>query len=372
MIRVLHVIQLHLGGAETTVMNYYRNIDRTKVQFDFLYITDEPEDVIHYYQNEAISLGARIFYTPFSNKKLFKKVLSLYKIFKENPEIKKIHIHRDNSPGAAKLALLSMIFGIKVRIAHSPTAMPQTTLSHKIFQPMLRFAATHWFAYSTEAGESLFGKNKWKGKKAIFFYNARDLMQFRFSEERRQQIRKTLSIKSIQTVLLNIGRLEPIKNQGFLLDAFAIAIQRKPELLLLFAGVDQGEKAKLIRKAEMLEIEHAVRFLGERDDIPELFQAADLFLLPSLHEGLPGVVIEAQAAGLPCLLSDTITKECKITELVEFLPINNGASIWADRIIEFKPSTRYDTIDEVKKAGFEIKDAAKKLEEFYLTTVEKS
>ena len=366
MIRVLNIMgSLACGGAETTVMNFYRNIDRSRIQFDFL-VTDNGHE--HYYKAEALSLGARVFTRPMRTKHPIRNALELYKILKKNPDIRIIHIHNFLSLVAID-TLLAMLLNVPIRIVHSRCEIPQASAIHRLFQPLLRATATHWFACSTEAGISLFGKDAPHNKKFMLFPNARNLDPYRFSQEKRYEVRRALGLNN-KLVLLNIGRLYEQKNQTFLLKAFALAAKKNPNTVLLIAG-DGELRTDLKKNATALGLDNHVQFLGLRDDIPELLQAADIFVLPSLFEGLPGGAIEAQAAGLPCLLSDTVTRETKVTNNVEFLPIDEGPDVWAERIVNCRAYSRSDAIDNVRRAGYDIVDAAGKLAEFYAANAPK-
>ena len=356
---------LNCGGAETTVMNLYRNIDRSLIQFDFLITVFEE----NHYENEAVSLGARVFRRPMRTKDPFGNMIGLTRVLKEHPEIKIVHIH-NTSPVVAIDALIAKLFGVVTRIVHSRSALPTYTVLHRVFRPFLRALATHWFCCSTEAGMSLFGKNAPKSSKFLVLPNARELETFRYSPSLRDSISAKMCLED-QFVVISIGRLETPKNLGFMLEAFAHARGCKPNLMLLLAG-DGALFTELSDQVDKLELGSSVIFLGHRDDVSSLLQAADIFVLPSLYEGLPGAAIEAQAAGLPCLISDTVTRESKVTDNVEFLPISEGPEIWAERMLAYKDFKRYDTLDEVRKAGYDIKEAANKLEKFYVSEMRKS
>ncbi len=365
MIRVLNIINLGLGGAETTVMSYYRNIDRSKIQFDFLV----DDGAAYYYESEAVALGANIYRKPMRTRHPIRSTTLFRKILREDPDIKIVHIHTSWAKSAID-SLLAKLFGVRVRIAHSRSALANPLVLHRFLQGLLRATATHWIGCSTEAGISLFGEKAKNCEKLIIFPNARDLEPFRFDPEKRDALRQELGLER-RFVLISVGRLVPEKNYGFLLDLFACTLKKLPGLVLMIAG-DGAIRGELETKAAALGVGDHVRFLGRRDDIPALLQAADLFVLPSLHEGLPGSAVEAQAAGLPCLISDKVTRECKATEAVEFLPIDKGPEIWAERILSYRAYARRDTIEDVRSAGFGIRDAAKKLEEFYLEAVRQS
>lgn len=366
MIRVLNIMGwgLGCGGAEARIMNYYRNIDRTKIQFDFLMPTHEYEDGFYY--EEAISLGAKVYSGP-KSKNLFLRTLNLGRILKKNPEYKIIIVHHDK-PKFAMYTAIAKLLRVPVRIVDSCNHIPNMPFTMKAFRPLLRLTATHLMSVSEKASNSMFGK-KASGD-VILFKQARDLNIYRYSPERRPEMRKKLGVAD-ELVLLNVGRIGKQKNHAFLLDAFALVRKEYPETMLLVAGDgDSRELSKLREQAFALGLDNAVHFLGQRSDIPDLLQAADIFCLPSLYEGLPGAAIEAQAAGLPCLISDTVAVEAKATENVELLPIDKGADIWVRRILAYKDFDRRDTIDIMRKKGYDIGGAAQWLEAFLLNSLE--
>jgi len=345
------------------VMNYYRHIDRSKVQFDFFISSYEQNFTRAYYEEEALSLGANIYRKPIKLYRPIKGMLGFIRLLKAHLEIKIVHVHDSNSIYPAKILLLSKLAGIPVRIAYSSSdERSQKRVSHKLMQLILRASATHYTAGSKEACLSMFGDKS--ANRFVKIPRARDLKVFRYDKTLRDSVRRELQLED-KLVIINVGRLDRVKNQTFLLDAFACAIKDNKEIILLFAG-EGNQQPELLNKVAELQLNDNVRFLGTRNDVPNLLQAADIFALPSLYEGMPGAAIEAQAAGLPCLLSDTISPEIKITGLVEFLPIDKGPGVWAERILANKNFDRRDTTEDVRSAGYDIRDAAKWLEEFYL------
>jgi len=363
-VRVLNIMSaLVCGGMETTVMNYYRHIDRSKIQFDFLITIDGK----NYYEDEAISLGARIFRRPMRTKDPIGNMLGLTRVLRNNADIKIIHIHNFTSVVAID-AVLAIIYGVKTRIVYSSSDIrANAPFIHRVFQPLLRTAATHWMAGSTVAGISMFGEKA--VSRLLLLPRARELESYKYDPERRDATRKRLHLQE-QLAIVHVARFDKAKNQIFLLKAFSCALKKNKGMVLLLAG-DGELMPKLKKIVGGNDLTDYVRFLGQRDDIPDLLNAADMFVLPSLHEGLPGAAIEAQAAGLPCLLSDTISPECNVTDLVEFLPIDKGPEIWAERMLEDKRASRMDTSEEIRKAGYDICDAAKWLESIYTSALER-
>lgn len=355
MIRVLQIVWgLSCGGLESGIMHYYRRIDRTKVQFDFL--TKENADDI--FVDEAKSLGARVYYRPRFRDNLPGSIKTLRKILKENPDIKIIHIH--GSPHYAIDAVVAGLCGIKVRITHAHAIYK----IHPIMRCLSTLTVTHLFACSTNAGVSMYGKRRVKGKKFKIIKNAIDVEKFKLDEKKRESARKELEI-SDKHVVLHIARLDKVKNQHFLIEAFALALKKEQDMTLLIAG-DGDIADELKATASRFGVSDKVRFLGRVDDTSSLYSVADVFVLPSLSEAFPLVLIEAQAAGLPCIVSDAVTRECKITDLLTYLTIDKGADIWADAVISSIGNIRKDRSSDVCSAGCDINDAAKELTGLYL------
>ena len=358
--RVLNIMAtLDKGGVESTVMEYYRFIDRNKIQFDFL-ITSEKKGC---YEEEVMRLGARIFRRPMRSRNPIMASIKLFNVLRKNKNIIAIHIHNLSSVVSLD-TFVAMLMGVKIRIVHSHSALHNPSIIQYLFYPLLKKTTTNWAACSAKAGQSMFGKKAWNDRNnKTLLLNARNMMPYKYNRELREHERIKLRINN-RFVLINVGRLDSIKNQMFLLEIFRDALRKNASLFLLIAG--EGElHEKLMNKAIQLNIEHSILFLGHVHNVSSFFQAADLFVLPSLREGLPGTAIEAQATGLPCLLSDTISKEAKIINPVEFLSINDGTSIWVESILKYIGYERTDTLNDVKCAGYEINDAVKKLEKLY-------
>ena len=365
MIRILHCTGLDLGGAETTLMNYYRNIDKSKVQFDFFVGSS---DIKRHYEDEAISLGAKIYkytYRWWRVNELIRFMMYFVGVFKNNREIKAIHIHHYIPTLVVPLLMLAYFARVPVRIVYSTAQMPKAGLKQKLFRPMVRVLSTHWLCGSMKAGISLFGE-KYKDK-LIISPRARDIELFRYDLTQRNVMRNNLGI-SDRFVLLHVGRLHEQKNHAFLFEILPEVLKKCPNLVLLVVGTGHLHEP-LMKKVSELELSEVVHFLGTRNDVSDLMQAADIFLMPSLFEGLPGAAVEAQAAGLPCLLADTISKEAKIIKPVEFLPIDKSVDIWAERILAYQNYERSSTTETLRQAGYDIRNASKNLEAFYISEV---
>ena len=350
------------GGVEAVVMNFYRNIDRNKIQFTF--VCDEDSTDIPY--EEIEKLGGKIIIVP-PYSKPFKYHSALKKALKED-DYKIIHSHISTmsvfSLFAAKCA------GVPVRIAHSHSTTnkkeKKKNLMKQILRPFSKVFATDYMCCSELAGRWLFGNKEYDKGNVYLLNNAIDLDKFKYNDSLRKKKRKELGIKDKTIVIGHIGRFVAQKNHDFLIDIFNEIHKKNNNSIILLAG--QGPLMEDIKnKVKELNLEDSVKFLGQRNDANELYQAFDVFLLPSLYEGLPVVGVEAQAAGLLCYLSDDMTKETKVLDITKFMSLNNTPEEWADNILDdVKKYKRIDTSKEMTAKNFNIKEEAKKLEEYYL------
>lgn len=361
-IRVAHIIGKWLGGGvESVVMNYYRHIDRTKIQFDF--ICDEDSTNIPY--EEIKKLGGKVILVP-PYQKVFKYHKKLKEVLKSGG-YKIVHSHINTlsvfSLFAAKCA------GVPVRIAHSHSTTnkkeKKKNLLKQVLRPFSKVFATDYMCCSELAGRWLFGNKEYDNGNVYLLNNAIDLDKFKYDEERRKKKRKELNIEDDTLVIGHVGRFVEQKNHRFLIDIFNEVHKQKENSILLLAG--QGPLMEEMKeKAKILGIEDSVKFLGQRNDINELYQAFDVFCLPSLYEGLPVVGVEAQATGLLCIFSDDMTKETKVLDTTEFLSLNQSAEEWAYTILKkYKSFKRKNCTNEISKKDFNIKKEANKLTQKY-------
>ena len=361
-IRVAHVIGNWLGGGvESVVMNYYRNIDRNKVQFDFL-CSESSTDIPY---EEIEKLGGRVFIVP-NYAKVFKYQKGLKKIFKAT-HYKIAHSHISTMSvfplRAAKKA------GVPVRIAHSHGTTnkkeKKKNLLKQVLRPFSRVYATDYMCCSELAGRWLFGDKEYDKGNVYLLNNAIDLDKFKYNESLRKEKRKELGISDDTLIIGHVGRFVEQKNHRFLIDVFNEIHKKNSNSLLLLVG--QGPlKKEIENKVEELKLNDSARFLGQRNDINELYQAFDVFLLPSLYEGLPVVGVEAQAMGLLCIFSDDMTKETKVLDTTRFISLNTSAEEWATIILDdYSKFKRHDTTSEITKNNFNIKNETSKLENEY-------
>lgn len=348
------------GGVESVVMNYYRHIDKTKIQFDF--ICDEDSTNIPY--DEIEKMGGRVILVP-PYQKLFKYQKTLLKIFKEN-DYKIVHSHI-NTLSVFPLRIAKKA-GIPVRIAHSHSTSNKKewkkNLIKNILKPFSKIYATEYMCCSELAGRYLFGNKTYDEGKVYLMNNAIDLEKFKYNEKIRESKRKKLNILDNQIVIGHIGRFVAQKNHIFLIDVFNEIHKENPNSILLLVG--QGPlKQKIKEKVNQLNLTNSVKFLGQRNDVNELYQAFDLFLLPSLYEGLGMVLIEAQVSNLPCMASTEVPDIVKVTDNLHFFDLKNKNE-WVSSILKENKKRRMDCSNQIKKNGFDIVVESKKIEEKYI------
>ena len=370
-IRVLHVVgNMGIGGIETLIMNIYRNIDRDKVQFDFL-IHNPTEGE---YAEEIKKLGGHIYRMPVLRDKTrtyywryFEYKSALKKFFSEHKEIKVLHGHMTNT--ASIYMPIAMKYGnVKCCIAHSHQTEATPGLSGvvtNILQRHLEKIATDYFACSEEAAKWIYSIEIVENGKVKIIHNGTDVEKYHFDSVEHEKIKNQMG-HSGKIVFGNVARFKKQKNHEFLIDIFAEIHKMNQNTVLIIVG--QGElEENMKEKVAKLGLDDCVEFLGARNDVPTLLKDFDVFLLPSLFEGLPLVGIEAQAAGLPMITSNTVTLEADVTGNVTFLPLELSAEEWAKKILEVNESfVRKDMTQKVRVAGYDIKQTAQWLQKFYL------
>lgn len=363
-IRVLHVVtHMNRGGLETMIMNYYRNVDRSKVQFDFL--THRPDGEKKDYDDEIIELGGKIFHISRLNPFSLSYKNQLKKFFKEHGEYKIIHVHQDCLSGI--VLKIAKQCNIPVRIAHCHSSNQDFNLKYIIklfFKGTIKKYATDMFACGEVAGRWMFGKKT----QFKVISNAIDVENYRFDPLKRSNIRNKLKISKSTLVIGLVARFSIVKNQFFLLKIFDSIHRNNPDSKVIFVG--NGDTLNEVKQLALEKgLEEDVLFLGLRTDVPDLLQAFDFFVMPSLYEGLPVSIVEAQAAGLKCFISDKVPLDCAITNLVKQISLSEDSEVWADCICSEFPYERMETNSILIDKGFDIKGNAKFLEEYYLNTL---
>lgn len=360
----------NIGGIETVIMEIYRNIDRERIQFDFLCDHNSPPIA---FEDEIKELGGRIYRIMYSERESFLKARSCLKIFfKQHPEISAVHVHA-NFPYAFPLKYAKKA-GIDLRIIHSHNSfgiekkrngirklidyIRKKQIEHQINKyPSLYFACS-----------DLAAKYMFKNRDYIWIKNGINIESFKYSEETRDIYRKELGIEQDATVIGFIGRYREQKNPLYLLEIFKEYLNIDDKAILLMVGIGYMQKV-IDEKIEELKLKNNVIQLGKREDIINIYQVFDAFLLPSINEGLPVVLVEAQTAGLECFISDTITQQVDITDLIHYCSISKEPKEWAKLMNENlkKKKDRLKYASEVMHQGFDMKDVVKELEKIYLS-----
>lgn len=344
------------NGVASYIMNYYRHLNHSQIKMDFCLLNDVPSP----YYEDIKKNGDKIIILPSVKK------FAAYNSFIENM-FKEGHydiVHSNVLNNSIQIMSIAKKMGVKTRIQHSHATkladIKWRELRNKMLAPLALKNANTYFACSKLAGDYLFGNSKY-----TLIKNALDLSRFYIDNEVRASMQKEMELEN-KFIVGTIGRICPQKNPFFALDVFKEVLKIHPDSVYLWIGSGPlDDKAK--EYAQKIGISENVRYLGNREDVPRLYQAMDVFFLPSLYEGLPVVGMEAQACGLPMVVADTVTTEMKITDNVDYLSLSSPLSQWANALLKYKDFERYDTHRTIIENGYEISVAAKKLEEMYLS-----
>lgn len=353
------------GGTEAFAINYYRNIDRTKVQFDFF--VESESKIIRKDKIEA--MGGKVVIIP-SYKHLFKYIKTLEKLFKEGQyDI----VHSNMNALSVFTLYAAKKAGIKIRIAHSHSTSNKKewkkNIIKNILRPFSKKYATHYFACSGLAGRWLFGDKTYNQGKVTVINNAIDLERFKFDPELRKEMREELGVDK-SYVIGHIGRFCEQKNHTFLIDIFNEAQKKLPNAKLLLIG--NGELYdEIVAKVKELNLIDKVIFAGVHKHPERYYDAMDCFVLPSLYEGLPVVAVEAQVNGLKCYLSTEITREIGVLNTTEYIKIDSTAE-WSDKLVCKEQTDREDGFKQLCDSKYNIVTEAKKLGELYDNFVKKN
>lgn len=370
MLRVLHsVSNMARAGIETMLMNYYRKIDRSLVQFDFLANKPVPGE----YDKEIRDMGGRVFVSPGLNPLHYPEYRRfMAKVLRDSPEIRIVHAHNEAMGYYALQSAKDA--GIRVRIAHAHNT--QIIKDYKyplkiLCKQLLPYAATDYWSCGRDAGIYYYGEKRWD-ENGFILRNAIDVSKFGFCFQARNELRKAYGLDDC-FVIGHVGRFNVQKNHSRLLEIFVEVLKALPSARLVLIGVGELEES-VKEKARSLEIQDKVLFLGQMSDVSQWYQVMDCFVLPSLFEGLPVVGIEAQAAGLPCFFSENVTDEILLSENASRISLAADDSQWARAILKVrqKNDDRAKGKDIVLTAGYDIETEAKKLQETYLRKAEKA
>lgn len=355
MIRILQVVtHMNRGGLETMLMNYYRQIDRTQMQFDFLTHREYDGD----YGEEIKQLGGILYHMPVLNPFSSSYRKKLGDFFDNHPEYKIVHVHQDCLSGV--ILHVAKQHGVPVRIAHSHGANQIRDIKYPIklvYRHFIARYATKLMACGENAGKWMFC-----GAPYEIMSNAIPAESYSFNPEVKSLQREKWKIMPEELLVGHVGSFTVPKNHPYLLDIFK-EIQKIPAKLMIVG--DGNLRPEIEEKIQKLGLADKVILTGLRSDVADLLQAMDVFVFPSLYEGLPVTLVEVQASGLPCLISDKVPIECKMTEAVQQIALTDSPEIWAERAIDAAKTPRKNTYEEIKAAGYDIVENAKRLQKMY-------
>lgn len=363
MIHVLQVVNAaDRGGAETMAMNLYRNINRNEIQFGFTNHSGRKAA----YDDEIIALGGEILKLPkFKGYNYHKYVAAWRRLFRENPDYKIIHIHNYNIAGI--VTRIARKEGVPVRITHSHSTrlnMPWfKRLIFRILYHSMTVNSTEFFSCGENAGRFLFGKNPF-----TVVPNGLDTSRFLFDIEVRQNLRKQLGVDDYTKIYGHVGSFRRPKNHTFLIDIFEKIYGRDSSARLVLIG--SGELYDNVRnQVKQLDLEKNIIFLGQQSNVNQWLSTFDVFLMPSLWEGLPVSVVEAQCSGLPCVVSDVIDHDVDLTGQVKFLSLDHSAKYWADEILSINLPDRTIMGKTITESSYNIDTVTTWISNFYKSAI---
>lgn len=367
---VLRVLQVgmtrNLGGIETYLIEQFRHLDKSKIDYDFVNITGEYSIC---YEDEILASGSKIFKVVSRHKNPLLHYWQWFNILLQNKGVYDVIVLNTNSLEYVFPLVLGKVFGIPVRVIHSHNSGFENKqgLARRILvgmnKKLLAWSANLRFACSQFAGQWMFKDNPYH-----VIYNAIDIHKYDADLIVREETRNALGLRT-ELALLHVGRFSYQKNHSFLLDIFKEVHRIQPDSVLLLVG-DTTEESEFLtevkRKIKAYGLENVVRLLGRRDDVNKIMQAADVLVMPSFFEGLTVVGIEAQACDLPLLLSDTVTKELGLLPSTHFISLEAGPTAWAEAIVNSKQHNRQSRYEELKAAGYDIGNETERVEKLLI------
>ena len=371
-LRVLQVgMTRNLGGIETYLIEQFRHLDKSKIDYDFVNITGEYSIC---YEDEILASGSKIFKVVSRHKNPLLHYWQWFNILSQNKGVYDVIVLNTNSLEYVFPLVLGKIFGIPVRVIHSHNSGFENKqgLARRLLvgmnKKLLAWSANLRFACSQFAGQWMFKDNPYH-----VIYNAIDIHKYDADLIVREETRNALGLHT-ELTLLHVGRFSYQKNHSFLLDIFKEVHAIQPDSVLLLVG-DTTEESEFLtevkRKIKEFGLANAVRLLGRRDDVNKIMQAADVLVMPSFFEGLTVVGIEAQASDLPLLLSDTVTKELELLPSTQFISLEAGPTAWAEAIVNSKQHNRQSRYEELKAAGYDIENETERVEKLLLDAYHK-
>lgn len=362
MVRVLQIVDsMDCGGIQSFIMSIFREAKKNGVVFDFLVTVSRKCE----YDEEIRSLGGEIYRIPSRRKGILKNINELRKFFlSHNYEC--VHLHA-SSPSYIEPLIMAKKFNIPKRVLHSHSSSNVKSLYHKImssiYRPNLKKIATNYLACSKEAAEWMYG-GYISSEDINIIPNSIQIDNFKFDKNSRDKIRRELGIGD-ELVIGHVGRFVHAKNHEKIVDIFLNYYLKNPKSVLLLVG-DGVLKNKIEEKVVRLGLEKKVIFTGVRSDIHNILKAMDIFVMPSYYEGLPVTLVEAQASGLPCIVSDSITKEVNVSDLITYISLDSELDEWLNEInvnVNLEERIKYN--QKIKKTKFQVENVLENLLRIY-------
>lgn len=350
MIKVLHIIgSLNIGGAENFVVNLYKNIDKTKVRFDFI-VYEQPEGKNNYY-DEVIKNGAQIYYVTGKEHGFIRNFIQIKNIVRKN-NYNIVWRHNNNCIGGIDL-IAAKLGGARYRILHSHSNRcgKGEEWLHYLLRPVVNCFVTERYACSREAGNWMYGDRTFQ-----IIHNAIDIDKYKYNEEKRGTLRQAYHLTDA-VVVGHVGRFHPVKNQKFLVEILKTMLRDNRHIRLVLVGGGKLEE-EIKQYAIQLGVRENILFLGDRNDVADIMQMFDVFVLPSLFEGFGIAILEAQAEGIPCIAADSVPKETNITGHIKYMSLNKSVEEWALLIEKVSRESRYNETIKIMQAGYDIKKVA--------------
>lgn len=362
-LRILQIVQsMNCGGIETMLMNVYRNIDRSIVQFDFMLSCSEKSD----YEDEILKLGGKIY--RMSSISLFspnKYLTDVDKFFKTHAEYIIVHSHM-NAVSALPLYIAKKN-NIPIRICHSHTTNANGVkgILKWMLKYVLKYVANNYFACSKDAGKFLYGKSFFYKPKCYILNNAIDSQKYIYNPIVKLKLSKQFNIEG-KTVIGHVGRFNPVKNHMFILEIFKLVHDKNQNTVLMLVG-DGELRTRIEEKISALKLVDSVILTGVVSNVYDYLQVMDFYLFPSFFEGLGMSLIEAQASGLKCFVSSEVPAESSVSDLVEFISLSQKADFWAEKILSIESNyERKNMLSNIQKVGYDVKITSKWLQNYYI------
>lgn len=350
--------RLKNDGITNSILNYFAYMNRSDMEVDLLKTADVAPEI----EGRIQEIGLKVVFTQY-RKNVLRYILSTARLIRKN-HYDIVHVHGSSAILSIDL-LAAWLGGCKVRIAHSRNTQCDYKIIDKLLRPLFNLLCTERFACGQDAGRWLFGDRPF-----IVIKNGKDITKFRFDSKLRDSVREKYGWQEY-TLIGHVGNFNYQKNHEFLIRVFAQLYSQNKQYRLVLMGSGESYFDAAKEQVKSLGLEDAVVFMGSITNVPEILQAMDLMLFPSRFEGLPNVVLEWQISGLPALISDKITRECKVTNLVQYLSIDQGEKVWTDAVLsmentsEDREARSEEACVQMREAQFDIQENAKNLKKIY-------